>query len=209
MAMLLLTNEQTKELNEIFAAIVKKHSSSATESIYLGTPTRISAAEAAAMAELEIGAKRIKIENDYATVVETIQENADARGLGHSTFVLLQLEKAFNKKTALLERLNDAAAKQAKRILAENQKQILMIEREKSISRSRSVRDFVAVTKLKIVQAQNVQNLIDQEVCDAYKQWLLQYDAAVAWNLMSSNALFLLNLGSKYTQLLTFIDNRR
>jgi len=196
MAMPKLTDEQTVQLNDIYVRIVKKFTSFATDSVFLMATSQITLEEAAQIAELELGAKRAKIIEDYNDRVAAIEANALKRGMMYSTFVLDQLDKAFVRKIDALARLESAEEKLAKKVFADNQKFGLAVEREKAVSKSRSLRDFVAASRMKNTVTYDAQTQIDEELYTAYLAWLLQFAPVHGLNLLEGNRLFVVNMGA-------------
>ena len=207
---LFLTKDQIRQLDDIYTSIVRKYRNQSTESAMLDSIPRITKEDAEALAEAELGARRDKILETYTHRVENINENAYNRGLLNSTIVLEQLDRAYAKKAADLERLDNMTERLVKKIMADNAKLSFSIEREKSISRSRALRDFVAVNKMKISVPYNAQALIEQDVYDAYLAWLLQYTPQDAYDYVNHNTIFLLNMGStKRSELISTLNTRR
>jgi len=183
-----LTPEQLHEVNAIYVGILRKYKSHATDSLVLGTVERISLEQALVLAEDELAVRRNKI-----------LDNAIARGLDNSTWVLEQLD-----------RLDDAIEKRAKKILADNQRLVLQTEREKSISKSRSIKDFISFSRGKGAFPFNEQSCIEKELYDAYLGWLMQFPPELAHGYCNDNPVFLLNMGStQWNALLTNLNTRR
>jgi hypothetical protein len=98
----------------------------------------------------------------------------------------------------------------AKRIHTENQKLALATEKEKSASRSRALRDYLATAKQKLTISYNTQALIDEELYTAYLAWLSQFDFETAYQIFDNNIIFGFNMGStKYMALRAELDRRR
>ena len=206
---LFLTDNQRRQLNDIYIGIVKKYKNNATESMLLDTVPNISYEEADTLAQFELDEKRAKILRDYNDSVDNINDNASRRGLANSSLVLKQLEKAYQKKQDAIAALDNKQDKLAKKIVADNQKLLLSVEKEKAASKSRSLRDFVAVSKMKNSVPVNVQTLIDDELYSAYLGWLLQYPIATAYSYFTDNTLFIVNMGyTKWQQLQTELSGR-
>ena len=206
----ILTDEQRRQLNDIYIGIVKKYKSSATESVNLDFIPQISYEDADNLAELELGAKRDKIISDYNDLVDNINANASRRGLANSSIALKQLTNAYQKMQNALNLLDGRQEQLAKKIVSDNRKLILGFEREKAASKSRSLRDYIAVSKMKNTVVVNIQNLIDEELYSAYLEWLLQYPINIAFGYVNDNTLFLTNMGAaKWQQLLTEMTNRK
>ena len=204
-----LTEEQTRELNDIYARVMKKYTSSATDSINLGGTVSVTFEEALGLAGFELQARQVKILEDYAERVNAIEANAIKRGLEQSTIVIELLDKALVRKNDALARLEDVTDKLAKKIFNDNQKLALSVEREKSISKSRSLRDYIAHSRMKLTVSVAVQAQIDEELYLTYLEWLLKFEPMIGRSYLQSNPLFLYNLGAtQYTRLGTEMNRR-
>ena len=204
-----LDEEQKHQLNEIYVTIVRKYKSNATESMYLNLPPRMTVQDAEVLAEFDLASRRSIIMENYNERVENINNNATRRGMSNSTIVLQQLERALVRKQEALERLDNIKDKLAKRIFTNNQKLALSIERQKSTSISRALRDFVAVSRMKLSVPYNTQTLIDTELYDAYLAWLLKYPPETAYAYVNHNAIFYINMGiTKWQEILAELDTR-
>jgi len=202
MAGILLNDEQRRQLNDIYISIAKKYKNFSTESVVLDAPKRITFDEAKDLAELDLVAKRQKIEYDYSERVNSIIDNAIARNLMESTIVLDQLDKAHEKRMDSLDKLSNVKDKLAKKIFNDNQKLALSIEKEKATQRSKALRDMVAVKKMNLTVPFNAQTAFEDEIYNAYLAWLLQYVPTIAYQYVLGDRLFQDNLGvTKYNLL--------
>jgi phosphomevalonate kinase len=209
MAFELLNDDQVNHLNEIYAGIVRKYQTQSTESLYIETPKRLDHAEGVAIANLEVAAKYQKIENDYNDRVAEIKRNALARGILESTTVVEMLDRALTRKQEAMARLNGIADKLVKKVLNDNAKAILTAEKEKANAKSRAIRDFIAMTRMKIVTPYAEQTLIDNELYTAYRSWLLQFTPRMGYYYVRDNVVFLTNMGTvKYVALRTEMNDR-
>jgi|GEM_PF-1798158 len=205
-----LSLDQARQLNDIYMNIVRKYRNNATESVWLDTFPRLTLQDAQALAETEVADRRNRILDTYNARVKNIEDNATARGLMDSTIVLEQLDRAYARKAESDQRLDNIEDKLVKKILADNSKLALQVEREKSISKSRSLRDFVTVSKMKLTVPYNAQTLIDNEVYDAYLAWCINYPPQLAWEYVNTNAVFLLNMTvAKRAELIATLNTRR
>lgn len=210
MAIILLTADQKRQLNEIYFGIVRKFSTMTSQSVMLDTMPRLTKEEAQALATDELSARQSKIDQDYINRCNDINTNAQKRGLSNSSVVIELLTAAFEKKMEAQAHLSGLLDKLTKKILGENTRLALQVEKEKSISRSRSLRDYGALMKLRLTIPFVQNDLIATETCDAYMAWLTQFTPAQAYDIANSNNLFMLNLGNvKYAELLTKLDQRR
>jgi len=207
---LYLTPEQTRQINDIYIGIVKKYRCCSSESVLLDTVQRIDMDEAQKLAEAELGDRQLKIEMEYTDRCNEIEQNAVKRGMQSSNVTMELLDRAYQKKTDAVARLQGMIDKLAKRIHSDNQKLALAAEKEKSATRSRALRDYLSAAKHKLTIQYNTQSLIDEEVYAAYLMWFLQFTPDTAYRYCNDNVVFLLNLGStKYTQLRTELNTRR
>ena len=205
-----LTKEHFRQLNDIYANIIRKYRSTTSESIMLDAIPRLTKHEAAAMAENEIAEKREKVIETYNDRIANINENAEKRGLADSSITLALLDKASQKKEDALNRLNGTKENLTKKIMADNIKLALSVEKEKSTMRSRSIRDYVAVAKMRLTVPYNIQANIDQELYDSYFAWLTQFEPADAYGICNFNAIFYLNMGgTKWMELLAALNLRK
>jgi len=206
----LLTDDQIRQLNDIYTGIVKKYTTFSNESVWLDSTPIMSREQAHSAAEFELGDRIDKIMQDYTDRVANINENALLRGMSNSSIVLQQLDRAFERKTWQLARHNGMVDKLAKRIFMENQRLALMVEKEKSMSKSRALRDFATVSRMRLTVPFTAQTQIDEEVYQSYLAWLLQYPADLAYDYANQNGIFLINMGmSRRTQLLNDLNTRK
>lgn len=209
----ILTEEQRRQLNDIFTGVVKKYKVFSTESHVLDSPKRLEMDEARELAEAELTGRRNKIENTYDERVAEITANATARGMLNSSTTIELLDKAYVRKQDALERLENLCEKLAKKILADNAKIAQNIEKEKSHQRSRSLRDLIAGKNMTLKHPWTstiVQNAIDDELYYAYQQWLMRFDLNTAYEYVAQNNLFFHNMGSsRRNALLSDMNNRR
>jgi hypothetical protein len=176
----------------------------------LDTMPRLTMDEARALATDELAARQSKITDAYNARCLDITTNAQKRGMNNSTVVIELLSAAFEKKIEEQARLNGLLDKLAKKILQENTRLALQVEKEKSASRSRSLRDYGTLMKLRLTIPYVTADLISQETHDAYMAWLMQFPPNDAYDIAISNALFTQNLSPlKYAELLTKLDARR
>lgn len=204
-----LNDDQLNQVNEIFARIVKKYSSFASDTVKLAPMKQITLQTAVEQAKQEMDIKRAQILETYTERIRQINIDAAKRGLSFSSIILSQLEKAETHKNNALEKLEDQQYKLANKIFADNQKLCLSIEREKASSKSRSIRDFVAMSKMKNTVPYSPQTLIDEELYHAYLEWLLQYKPDTASSYVQSNACFAHNMTStNYSKLLAEVKRR-
>ena len=210
MAYLFINEDQRKQLNDIYSRIVKKYTVSATDTVNLSSVKTLSMPEAAQLAGDELDAARTKVLDNYVDQVAKINANAMKRGLQQSTVVISQLDKTLIKKNEALLALDVKQDKLARKIFADNQRLALSVEREKSTGKSRSLRDYIALSRMKLtVPGYNAQTLIDEELYAAYLEWLLDYTPADALNYFQSNILFYHNMGlQKYNVLLAELQRR-
>ena len=192
----ILSSEQLRQLNEIFIAIVNKYRNQTSTSVLMETVPRLTTKDAEDLADLELGDRRTKINQEYDERVENINRNAIARRMAHSTVVLTQLDKALERRTDALKRLDNQKEKLAKRIFTENQRIFLSAERERSIARSRSIRDMANVTRMRQTVPYNAQALIDEELYTSYLAWLMQYPPTLAHHYVNQNSVFFMNMGA-------------
>jgi len=210
MSALYLTQTQIKQLNDIYMGIVRKYTNYSTESIALSGVLPLTQSDCTAMAEDQTAGKRTKVLNDYADRVMQINTNAAKRGLSQSSVVIALLDKALTQKNDALAQLDAAVDKLAAKILSDNQKLICSIEREKSTGKSRSLRDYIAMSRLNITASvPTAQSLIDEDLYNAYLEWLLQFTPADALSYLQNNAVFYQNCSTaNYQKLLTEITRR-
>jgi len=194
----------------MYSAIVRKYTTYTTDAVAPLQTQGITLDEAAQLAQFETAVKRDKVLQDYIDRVAAINENAQKRRMTNSSIVLEQLDRAMVKKQDALARLDGIQEKLAKKILMDNQKLALSVEKEKSYSKSRSVRDFIAFSRMRISVPFNSQTQIDEELYNAYFGWLTQFPTEDAYNMAQTNVLFLHNMGpAQYSRLLVTLNNRR
>jgi len=204
-----LNDEQRRQLNDIYISIVKKYRSSTTATVKLDATARLTMDEAEKLAELELGERRMKIMQDYTERVENIERNATARRIMNSSVVCQMLDKAFERRVDAIARLDNQKERLAKRIHAEHQRTAIAVEREKSIQRSRSLRDFANIQRLRQTVPLNTQALIDEELFASYLAWCLQFSPPVALGYASANRIFRDNMGlNQWARLLTDLTER-
>jgi len=203
--MAVLTAEQKRQLNDIYIRIVKKYKTAASESVFLPSAKIMTLDEAKSIALLEFADKRQKIQDDYNARVDYILANAQQRGLQNSTLVIELLDKALVRKNEQLSRFNNLTDKMAKKIFNENQKIVIATEKEKTMQRTRAMRDYMQLAKMKLTVSYNEQSLIYEEVGNAHLEWLLQYTSAEATGYLTDNAAyFTACMGStKYNEIKT------
>jgi len=188
---------------------LRKYRNHATENVTLAQTPRITQEEAEVLAEFDLGTRRTRIVQDYNERVDNINQNAIARRIQTSSIVMQQLERAMERKLDALERLDDMKARLAKRILTDNHRVTLATERERAISRSRSLRDYVAVRRMRLSVPFNEQELINEELYTAYLAWLLQFPIDVALGIFNHNRIFLNNMGiTLWTRMLGELSQR-
>jgi hypothetical protein len=185
--------------------IVKKYKTASSESIYLETMQRMTKEDANVLAENEIALRRQKVDDDYDVRVGNIYNMAAARGLQHSSIVVELLDRAFLRKTAAHNRLDGLVEKLAKKIFAENQKLAIATEKEKTMARTRALRDYISLQKMKVNVPYNAQDLIYEDTGNQFLEWLFQYPSLIATGILNDNqAYFTTCMGvTKYNEIKT------
>jgi hypothetical protein len=124
----------------------------------------------------------------------------DAKALAKYELELKRKRHGFFWERKFPKSVRDALAK---KIYADN-------KRVESASKARSLRDFVAFSNMKLRVPTNVQQLIEQEVYDAYFEWLLQFTPQDAYAYVNDNAIFYTNMGmAKFQELVSVLNIRR
>ena len=209
MGYVLLTTDQIRHLNEIYISIVKKYRNNATHNVLIQSPPQITSEDAERLADLELGERRIKIMHTYQDRVDNINRNAIARRIVNSSVICQLLDRAYERKNDALTRLEDMKERLKKKILSENQRATLAVEREKAVTRSRSLRDFIAVSRMRISVPYNAQTLIDEELYNAYLAWAMQFPPRLANSYVNHNELFMINMGmTMWLRLIAELNNR-
>jgi len=93
----------------------------------------------------------------------------------------------------------------------DNQKLALSVRRDASTAKSRSLRDFIAFSRMKISIPFTAQTQIDDELFNEYLGWLLQFTGQDAYSIVLTNPqVFAINMGiTQYNKLLDRLDSRR
>jgi len=187
---MILTTEQTRQLNEIYTSIVRKWRNNSTDIVLLDSPPMLSMDDAMRLADLELGDRKFQILSEYDQRVEDIKRNATARRIMTSPHVCKMLERALDRKLDLLSRLENQTERLAKRILGESKRNYLAFEREKANARSRSLRDYANIQRMRLTVPYNAQSLIDAEIYEAYLAWCLQFPPRDAHAMVTGNRIF-------------------
>ncbi|MCL2229151.1 MAG: hypothetical protein FWC00_04990 [Firmicutes bacterium] len=205
-----LNVEQTRQVNEIYFTTVRKFRTQATNSVLPLKVPQITPEQARELATAELDEQRARIENQYTERVAQINTNATSRGMQLSTMVLDQLDRANARREESLARLEKQLDRATMRILNDNRRMVLSAQREHAISSSRAIRDFVSLNRMRQTIPFSVQETIEQELYDAYFSWLNQFHPAQAYEFITNNAVFSINMGhANRNRLRAELDQRR
>ena len=188
---MILNQQQIQELNDIYTRILKKYSTHASDAPSLPSIQNITIEQAEDRARFDATERRDKIITNYNEQAKAININASRRGLVNSSIVIAQLAKVMERRDGLLDRLEERIQKQALKLFTDAQRLSLTIARENSMQRSRSMRDFIAMSRAKFSVPFNATALIEEEVYHAYFAWLLQFGTGEAVTILRANGIFL------------------